>query len=147
MPQGALVPSASVPIEYRVSLGATSCTNCPSGTYTDQDLIRSAIPGAHFCSSCSAGEFLMTMNTPGITLDGARPCTACSLCSAQLSTTRVGCNSALAYAGFCSACGLGKYSKFLGEAREECTSCVAGTYQSMATRGRDTAPAGEYMEV
>ena len=77
------------------------------------------------------------MSAPRIAGDGARPCTACSLCSASLSTTRVGCDSALAYGGFCSACAPGKYSKFLGEGREECASCAAGTYQSLATRGVD----------
>lgn len=145
LPKGAFLSTESA--VGVLGQGATSCTNCPSGKYADRYLSNTdlmlylQIPGAHMCSSCSPGEFLNTLDTPSIYLVGHvwfRPCTPCALCSALLSTTRVGCNYDSNYAGFCSTCGIGKYSsKFVGHAQEECSSCAVDTYQSLATRGID----------
>lgn len=81
------------------------------------DLTDTTCPSGNACTTCAAGEYK--------SIDGSSPCLTCPTGTAG-TTSPVGCTSSDACMGIDDICKTG----YIGQIRDPCTACLAGTYKS-----------------
>ncbi|PXF41889.1 Sushi, von Willebrand factor type A, EGF and pentraxin domain-containing protein 1 [Gracilariopsis chorda] len=110
--------------------GATSCTNCGAGSYSDQ-------MGSSSCTGCPAGTFG--------TIVGAQSASSCQPCpkgSASLgsSSTCNRCSTGSDTSSSCQPCPAGTFS---AAGADRCTRCREGTFSDQPRSGScSSCPAG-----
>ena len=118
------------------NVGASSCTQCPIGSYSDT-------PGSGSCTTCPTGSFtsysgasVCTQCVAGYySSGGAEPCTSCP----------TGSYSDTSGSGSCKTCPAGSYYPGMqGTSSSVCRVCPIGSYSSNGAASCTQCPTGSF---